>query len=89
MHVYNIEMNSKVAGPNRSGIATIWIKDTIGANINGATVYGDWSGPVSASASGVTGVDGKVTLQSPRTKSGGTITFTVTNVTATGYTYNP
>jgi len=46
----------------------------------GATTKGDGSG---ATAGG-----GTVTLESDAVKGGGTYTFTVTNVTATGYTYN-
>lgn len=88
MHVYAIEMNSKVAGPNRSGIATIWIKDTSDTNnVEGATVYGKWSGLVEGAASGRTGVDGKVTLQSSKIKIGGTFTFTVDNVEKTDWNY--
>jgi hypothetical protein len=89
VYVQDISMDSKVAGPNRSGIATIWIKDMSGTNIEGATVSGNWSGPVTGTVSGVTGFDGKVTLQSSKVKSGGTFTFTVSDVEVSGYTYNP
>jgi hypothetical protein len=82
-------MSSGSAGPNYWGIATVWIKDDTGANISGATVYGDWSGAVNESVSGVTGADGKVTLQSSKKRNGGTFTFTVTDVVASGYTYDP
>jgi hypothetical protein len=58
-------------------------------DIEGATVYGDWSGSTTESQSGDTGPDGKVTLESSKVKNGGTFTFTVTNVVASGYTYNP
>jgi hypothetical protein len=38
---------------------------------------------------GNTGSDGKVMLESPSKKNGGTFTFTVNSVVKTGYTYNP
>ncbi len=69
--------------------ATVWIKDENTNNVSGATVTGNWSGATTGSSSGSTGADGKVTLESKSIKGGGTFTFTVTNVSATGYTYNP
>jgi len=89
MHVHDIEMSSKAAGPNNSGIATIWIKNASDADVEGATVSGTWSGIVGGAASSVTGVDGKVTLQSPKVKSGGTFTFTVDDVVKSGWDYVP
>ncbi|UCF44290.1 MAG: metallophosphoesterase [Planctomycetota bacterium] len=70
--------------------ATIWIKDEYAGDVDGATVTGEWSGATtSGDTSGATGQDGKVTLESKAVKGGGTFTFTVTDVSATGYTYNP
>jgi hypothetical protein len=60
-----------------------------GANVEGAVVTGDWSGVVTGTSMGSTVSDGKVTLESPSKKNGGTFTFTVTNVTKGGYSYNP
>jgi hypothetical protein len=37
---------------------------------------------------GTTGSDGKVMLESPEKKDGGTFIFTVTNVTKAGYIYD-
>ena len=72
-----------------AALATVWIKDTSSTDISGATVSGGWSGAtVKGDGSGVTGGDGKVTLESGAVKGGGTYTFTVTGVSATGYTYN-
>lgn len=87
VYVNDIEMGYKKAGKNYFGLATVWIKNDTGLDVEGATVYGTWSGAVSDAASGVTGPDGQVTLQSPK-NSGGTFTFTVTDVVASGYTYN-
>ena len=81
-------MSLGTAGANRFGIATVWIKDASGNDVSGATVSGDWTGLVSNPSSGITGADGKVTLESSKTKSSGTFTFCVTGVTATGLTYD-
>jgi hypothetical protein len=70
--------------------ATVWIKDEYTYDVNGATVSGEWSGATPyGDEQGQTGQDGKVTLESKVLKGGGTFTFTVTDVSATGYTYNP
>ena len=48
-------------------------------------------GSTSMSETGVQGVtvtDGKTTIDSAKVKDGGTFTFTVTDVIATGYSYN-
>jgi hypothetical protein len=89
IYVYDITMGFNKLGVNYFGQATVWIKGAGGANISGAVVSGDWSGAVSGSSSGNTGSDGKVMLESPAKKNGGTFTFTVTSVVNTGYTYNP
>ena len=87
IYVEDIEMDWGKSGINYYALATVWITD--GAiNVAGATVSGNWSGYVSGTASGVTGADGKVTLQSPKIKNGGNFTFTVTDVEASGYTYD-
>jgi len=89
IYVNDIAMSYSSKGPNYTAHAAVWIKDTGGANIEGATVYGTWSGVVNGSAQGTTGPDGKVTIDSPKKKDGGTFTFTVTDVVKNGYTYNP
>lgn len=82
-------MSSGKAGKNYYALATVWIIDDVEADVEGATVYGQWSGTVSGTASGVTGADGKVTLRPPKKKNGGTFTFTVTDVVLSGYIYRP
>ena len=88
IHIEDIAMNSGKAGPNYYALATVWIIDDVGVDVEGATVYGQWSDAVSGTATGVTDSDGKVTLQSPKKKKGGTFTFTVTDVVASGYIYD-
>jgi len=89
VYVYDVAMSSGSVGINYYGVATVWIKNDSGGDAAGAMVYGEWSGAVSGSASGETGLDGKVTFQSSRIKNGGTFTFCVTDVVASGYAYEP
>ncbi|MGD8262131.1 MAG: hypothetical protein PVG70_03285 [Desulfobacterales bacterium] len=89
IYVYDITMGFRNQGVFYYGQATVWIKDTNGLDISGAVVSGEWSGAVSGESMGNTGSDGKVMLESPSKKNGGTFTFTVNSVVKTGYTYNP
>jgi len=89
MYVFDIAMSYKTAGPNRSAIAGVTIKDTAGNLVGGATVNGTWSGAYSGSASGVTGADGTVRFESGKVRQSATFTFTVNDVVKGGYTYDP
>jgi hypothetical protein len=89
IYVQDIAMGFRTALGNKYyGQATVWVRSVEGANISGAIVSGDWSGAVSGTSMANTGSDGKVMLESPVKKNGGTFTFTVTNVTTLGYIYN-
>jgi hypothetical protein len=88
MYVFAIDMSSKRAGPNRSGIAVVTIKDTDGNLVAGATVHGTWSGDYSGSASGVTGTDGAVRFETGKVRHAATFTFVVNDVYKSGYTYD-
>jgi hypothetical protein len=68
--------------------ATVTITDTAGNPISGATVSGSFSGAVSGSATAMTDANGNAVLSSRRSKKNGTVTFTVTNVTKSGATYD-
>jgi hypothetical protein len=59
--------------------------------VEGATVYGSWSGATSDTDSGMTSTTGMVILESDEIKNapaGTTFTFTVDNVTKSGWTYD-
>lgn len=86
--VNDIAMSWRSSGKNYFGLATVWIKNDSGSDVSGATVTGEWSGSVSGTSSDTTGLDGKVTLQSSKNKNGGTFTFCVTDVVASGYIYD-
>ncbi len=89
IYVADITMGFKKAGPNYSGTATVRVVDSNGTNMEGVTVSGNWSGSVSGSAQGITLADGTILLTSPKIKNGGTFTFTITNLSKSGFTYNP
>ena len=96
MHVASIDMtlSTRTAGRNKftKALATITIVDASGNQVEGATVYGSWSGATSDTDSGVTDATGKVTLESDEVKnppSGTTFTFTVDDVVKSGWTYDP
>jgi hypothetical protein len=90
IYISDIAMSSAAGGGNRySGIATITVKDEFGATVSGSTVSVDWSGVAASSASATTDGSGVVVFESGRVKNGGTYTVTVSDVTASGYNYNP
>jgi PKD repeat protein len=68
-------------------VAEVGVKDASGNVVAGASVTGTWSGVVSGTASGTTSTSGVASINSSRTKSTGSFTFTVTDVSLSGYTY--
>jgi hypothetical protein len=88
VHVSAITMST--AGNKRSfnAKATVTVLNNTGVAVSGATVTGTWSGVVSATSSGTTSTSGSATLSSPKTSTSGTFTFTVTGITAAGYSYD-
>ena len=93
MHVFNIVMSlsTRSAGPNTfaRAFATVTIVDTEGSPVEGATVYGSWSGAASGSYYGITNSTGNITFESDNVKNpSGEFTFTVTNVVKDGWTYD-
>jgi len=88
MHVSDISMSVNKTGKNVNATATVTIIDEDGHPVSNATVSGSWSGLVSGSASGITGSNGSVTLTSPKSKQSGIFTFTITNVSSSGFIYD-
>lgn len=91
MHIANIDMSLKTAGPNKNGIALVTVVDENGATVAGATVYGTWSGLTEDTDSGLTDAIGQVSLSSDKVKnapSGEIFTFTVDNIILSGWTYD-
>uniref|UniRef100_UPI002608D00A putative Ig domain-containing protein n=1 Tax=uncultured Muriicola sp. TaxID=1583102 RepID=UPI002608D00A len=91
MHVSSIVLGTRRAGKNYRGVATVTIVNSgTGQPVSGATVQGDFTGVFSESNSGVTdGIGESVLTTSGKQRLPFSFTFTVTDVTASGYTYNP
>ncbi|MFH1894234.1 MAG: S8 family serine peptidase [Candidatus Zixiibacteriota bacterium] len=90
MHVHNIVVTRKSAGPNCSGIGTIYIYDANNNALADATVEATATGPVGATFSGATDADGIVVFTTGKTRTGcdGEWCFEVTNVTHASNTYD-
>lgn len=88
IYVDSIVLSSSSTTTTVSATAAVTIKNRAGAGVSGVTVSGSWSGVVQGTVSGVTNASGIVSLSSPQSTASGTFTFTVTGVSASGYTYN-
>jgi hypothetical protein len=72
------------------GVDTILITDQNNQPVAGVTVTVAYSGPNSGQVSGLTGLDGTVTLYTNKQRRPrGSWCFEVTDVTKSGYSYNP
>jgi len=96
MHIASIDMGLKSGESWFSkytyATATVTIVDSKTNPVKGAKVSGHWSHATADSDSGVTGSDGKITFRSDSRQStakGATFTFTVGDVTKSGWTYDP
>ena len=91
LHVASIVAGTKGAGKGQKyGTATVTIRDDLGSPVAGVTVSGSFSGTFNEAASGVTGADGTVTLQTSTTAKGGvSVTFCVTGVSGGGLPHDP
>ena len=89
MRVSSIDMSLVERGPWTYAIATVTVVDADGSPVEGATVYGHWSGLTTDSDSGVTDASGQVSLSSDRVRDAeGLFTFTVDDVVLSGYIYD-
>jgi hypothetical protein len=88
MHVQDITLSMKKAGLNHTCKAVVTIFDDEGNPVEGATVYGTFSGDASGSVSGVTDASGEVLLSVLIKSTVTTFTFCVDNVTHATLDYN-
>jgi serine protease len=89
MHVHDMAVSRKTAGPNCSGLCTVWIRDQNGQPVESATVYLTATGPVGGSYSAVTLADGSASVETGKSKScTGEWCFEVTNVTHASCDYD-
>lgn len=91
MHVSSIVVTATTTGKSKYAKATVYIVDPNNQAVSGATVTGNWSGLTNDGDTGLTDNQGKVTLSSDKVSksASGTFEFCVTDVTLTGYTYDP
>ncbi|HYF58192.1 MAG TPA: PKD domain-containing protein [Burkholderiaceae bacterium] len=87
--VGGISMSRRSNGGGTVALAQVAVRDSSGRPMPNVAVSGGWSGSVSGSASGTTGADGTVTLQSPRAKRSGSATFTVGGLSGSNVAYDP
>ena len=87
MHIGDLDATA--SGKNDwNARVTVYVHTNTHGLLSGATVTGVWGGSASGTASCVTDRKGKCTVQSPRVPSNSTVTFTVSGVTRTGWSYD-
>jgi PKD repeat protein len=89
IYVNGILMSLTSNGRNDSARAVITVYDGNGTPRPNVTVTGTWSGLTSSNFTGTINASGQLVITSPSTKKSGTFTVDVTNLSASGYTYNP
>lgn len=93
MYVSDITVELKKMGPNRQARASVAVIDSDGAAVGEATVTGDWrlNTAYLNTSTNTTNSEGHVRLDSNKTRanSGDTFKIEITNVSKTGYTYDP
>jgi len=68
--------------------ATVKVTDTAGLPVAGVTVSGSFNSIVSGTATATTDANGNAVLTSRKSKRSGNVTFSVTNLAKSGYTYS-
>jgi hypothetical protein len=90
LHVGDLDASASTSGRTWTAKVTIRIDSTTHGPLGGAVVSGQWSGGASGSASCTTKNNGTCTVQVSRLGSAvGSVTFTVTSVSRSGWTYDP
>jgi hypothetical protein len=90
-HIGDLDASSVPNGPNRwNATVTVKVLDQNGAPVSGATVSGTWSNGTSGGGNCTTNASGlcSITRLNIRNQSN-SVTFTVTNISKAGTTYNP
>ena len=87
--VKGISMSLIPGGRGTFARAVITVYDGSGAPRPNVNVTGNWSGLTNSNFQGATNASGQLVIISSATKKSGTFTINVTNLLASGYTYNP
>lgn len=88
LHVDNIAMAASTSRKGIRATATVTVRDASGKLVGGARVQGAWSGAVSGRVSGTTTSKGTVKFTSAYSKTGGTFSFAVSNISLSGFVYD-
>jgi hypothetical protein len=90
VHVSDLDgTGTPVNGGRWNALVTITVVDQNGVPVAGAVVTGSWSNGANGSGNCTTGATGQCTVSKLRNKNNvNSVTFTVTSVSASGYTYN-
>jgi PKD repeat protein len=88
MSVKLIQMTGFKKSRQFYAVASVVVVDQNGLSIPNATVTGEWSNRVSATANVLTNTSGVAKFTSPRATTGGTFVFTVKNIQAGAYQYD-
>jgi PKD repeat protein len=87
LRVASIGLAQVKSGTKSLGRASVLVTDTAGKPVSGVKVSFRWSGVVSGTGSVLTDASGAITATSKAFSNGGTLTFTVSGLSKSGYTY--
>lgn len=88
IRVWSIGLTVQSVPGGKTVRATVKITNLNGAAVSGVNVSGQWTGLVTGSGSAVTSATGDAVITSAKTKKSGPVTFKVTGVNRSGYTYS-
>jgi subtilisin family serine protease len=90
LHVGGMTGAKSAKGKNWNATVTVTVLDQNNAAASGVVVTGSWSGAKTGTASCTTGTNGacSVSTGNMSTSAGTSVTFTVSNLAKSGYTYN-
>jgi PKD repeat protein len=83
----SVSLVSSTRGTSARAVVTVYNNN--GYPSPNATVTGIWSDLTKSNFTGITDANGQLVITSNPSKKRGTFTLTVTNVSSSGYTYNP
>jgi hypothetical protein len=91
MHIGDLDgASSKVNRTKWKATVVIAVHDSVDAALSGAIVSGTWSGGYSGTGSCTTDASGTCSVSTANVANNkANVTFTVSNVTKSGYSYNP
>ena len=87
LHVADLDGTKSIKGSKWTATITVKVVDANGVAVSGATVSGNWSGAKTGTATCLTGTSGTCSVVAS-SMTGASVTFTVTNLVKSGYTYN-